>query len=87
MIALVPAVGGALLVAGVLSLVAGLRPTETPETVRVRSGTLTRLRSMPKRTRMLLLGGLAAGVVAWLVTEEERSGGDDSWRSGNFATS
>lgn len=68
MITLVPALGGALLVAGVLSLVAGLRPTETPETVRVRSGTLTRLRSMPKRTRMLLFGGLAAGVVAWLVT-------------------
>lgn len=68
MIALVPALGGALLVAGVLGVVAGLRPTETPETVRVRSATLTRLRSMPKRTRMLLFGGFAAGVVAWLVT-------------------
>ena len=68
MIALVPALGGALLVAGVLSLVAGLRPTATPERARVRSGTLTRLRSMPKRTRMLLFGGLAVGVVAWLVT-------------------
>lgn len=68
MIALVPALGGGLLVAGVLGVVAGLRRTETPETVRVRSGTLTRLRSMPKRTRMLLFGGLVAGVVAWLVT-------------------
>jgi len=68
MIALVPALGGALLVAGVLGLVAGLRPTATPETVRVHSGALTRLRSMPKRTRMLLFGGLAVGVVAWLVT-------------------
>lgn len=68
MIALVPALGGALVVAGILGLIVGLHPTAAPDPVRVRSGTLTKLRSIPRRTRLLLLGGFAAGVVAWLIT-------------------
>ena len=68
MIALVPALAGALIVAGLLGVVAGLRPTDTPTTGAARAGRLARLRAMSRRTRLLLLTGLGAGVVAWLVT-------------------
>ena len=68
MIALVPALGGALIVAGVLSVVAGLRPTPTQPRLHGRSGLLARLRSTPRRTRRLLLVGLGVGVLTWLIT-------------------
>lgn len=68
MIALVPALGGALVVAGIIGLAVGVRPTAAPESVRVQSRQLRRLRAMSRRTRLLLLAGLGAGVIAWLVT-------------------
>lgn len=67
MIALVPALGGALVVSGLIGLVAGLMPTEEPERVQVRSY-LTPLRTMSRRTRLLLLMGFGVAVVAWLIT-------------------
>lgn len=63
MIALVPAVAGALLVGGILALIAGLRPSEIARTVPRR-----RLRPMTKQTRVLLLSGIAGGVLALLIT-------------------
>ena len=68
MIALVPALGGALVVAGIIGLAAGLRPTAEPEPVRVRWANLTRLRGTSRRTQLLLLTGFAVGAIAWLVT-------------------
>lgn len=67
MIAVVPALAGALIVAGILGLFVGLNPAAvSPDR---RTGTsMARLRAMSRRTRMLLLGGIAAGVVAFLVT-------------------
>lgn len=64
MTVLVPALAGALIVGGFLSLTIGLRRRPvTPRPQRSR-----RLRPMSNRTRRLLLGGLAGGVVALLVT-------------------
>lgn len=64
MIALVPALAGALLVGGVLALTVGLRPSP----VAPRPAQPRRLRRLSKQTRVLLLAGLAGGVVALLVT-------------------
>lgn len=64
MIVLVPALAGALLVGGLIALVAGLRPSPVIE----RPSKPRKNRDLTKQTRMLLLGGLAAGVVAFLVT-------------------
>ena len=67
MIALVPALAGALVVAGIIGLFLGLRPAPVrgrrPATRRMR-----RLGDLNRRTRMLVLGGLAGGALAWLVT-------------------
>ncbi len=68
MIVLVPALAGALLVAGVLGLIVGLRPTSDTAQVANRSGPLHRLASTSHRTRLLLLGGLIVGIAAWWVT-------------------
>jgi Flp pilus assembly protein TadB len=68
MIALVPALAGALVVGGLIGMVAGLRRTAAPERVRVGSAYLSRTPSMSHRTRGLLITGLAMGVIAWLVT-------------------
>lgn len=68
MIALLPALAGALVVAGVIGLAVGLRPTAAPEPERVRPSYLTRARSVSRRTRILLAVGLCVGVLAWLVT-------------------
>ncbi len=67
MIALVPALAGALIVAGVIGIILGLRPTPVRER-RPATGRMRRLHKLTRTTRMLLLGGLAGGVVAWLVT-------------------
>lgn len=64
MIALVPALAGALLVGGVLALIVGLRPSP----VAPRPAQPRRPRPMSKQTRVLLLAGLAGGVLALLVT-------------------
>ena len=67
MIALIPAFAGALIVAGLIGVVAGLRPTAVPER-RAASHRMRRVQNLDRATRMLLLGGLAGGILAWLVT-------------------
>ncbi|MGE0307841.1 MAG: type II secretion system F family protein [Acidimicrobiia bacterium] len=67
MIALVPALAGALVVAGVIGVVLGLRPTPVREG-RSRVRRVRRLQHLDRTSRTLLLGGLGAGLVAWLVT-------------------
>ena len=64
MIVLVPALAGALVVGGLIALVVGLRPSPVVE----RPSRPRQVRTITKQTRMLLLGGFAAGVVAFLVT-------------------
>ncbi|GAA1988762.1 type II secretion system protein [Isoptericola halotolerans] len=66
---LVPALGGALAVAGILALVAGIRRVpELPDTGPRRSVLLGRWRGVRRSTRLLLLAGLVAGIVAYLLT-------------------
>lgn len=64
MILLVPALAGALVVGGLIALVVGLRPSPIVE----RPSRPRKVRTVSRQTRMLLLGGLAAGIVAFLVT-------------------
>ena len=64
MIVVVPALAGALVVGGLIALVVGLRPSLVVE----RPSRPRRVRKLTKQTRMLLLGGVAAGVVAFLLT-------------------
>lgn len=64
MIVLVPALAGALVVGGLIALMVGLRPSPAVE----RPSRPSRVRKLTKQTRMLLLGGVAAGVVAFLAT-------------------
>lgn len=65
---LIPAFSGALIVAGVLGLIAGLRPVPVVERVRTPSRRLSRLRSLPRQARLLLAAGFMAGVLGWLIT-------------------
>ena len=67
MIALIPALAGALIVAGIIGIVTGLRSTSTPPS-RAPSRRTRRLQDLDRRTRLLPLGSLAGGVVAWLAT-------------------
>jgi Flp pilus assembly protein TadB len=67
MIALVPALAGALIVSGIIGVFLGLRPTRGPEK-RPSSRRVWRLQNLDRTSRLLLLGGLGAGVIAWLVT-------------------
>ncbi len=64
MIVLVPALAGALLIGGALALIVGLRRYP----VAPRPAQPRRLRPLSKQTRVLLLAGLAGGVVTLLVT-------------------
>lgn len=64
MIVLIPALAGALVVGGLIALVVGLRPSPIVE----RPSRPRKVRTLTRQTRMLLLGGLAAGIVAFLVT-------------------
>lgn len=64
MIVLVPSLAGALVVGGLIALFVGLRPSPVVE----RPSRPRKVRTLTKQTRMLLLGGFAAGVVAFLVT-------------------
>lgn len=68
MIALVPATAGALIVAGILGLIAGLRPIEVTDEARPKSMAFSRVRAMQKRTVLLLLGGSGLGIIAFLTT-------------------
>ena len=67
MIVLVPALAGALIVAGLIGVIVGLRPAPLPEK-RPTSRRSRRFRNLDRTNRMLLLGGLVFGVVAWLIT-------------------
>ena len=60
---MVPALAGALIVAGLIALVIGLRPLP----VRAKAPRRIR-RGISKRTRLLLGIGLVAGALGWLVT-------------------
>ena len=60
-------VAGALLVAGVLLVIAGLVPV-TGDPRRPRTTATTRRTSVPRSTRWRLAGAVIAGLVAWLVT-------------------
>ena len=69
MTALLPAVAGALIVAGLLGIIAGLRPAPArapaPRTATLLSARLARV---SRRTRVLLLVGLAAGAIVAALT-------------------
>lgn len=67
MIALIPALAGALIVAGVIGVIVGLRPVPVPQK-RPAARRMRRLQNFDRTTRMLLLGGFSGGVVAWFVT-------------------
>ena len=64
MIALVPAVAGALIVAGLIGLVVGLKPAP----VRPPRSRPVRRKPMSAATKQLLLVGVVGGCLAWLVT-------------------
>lgn len=64
MIALVPAVAGALIVAGLIGLVVGLKPAP----VRPPRSRPVRRKPMNAATKRLLLVGVVGGCLAWLVT-------------------
>lgn len=63
---LIPALSGALIVAGVIGIIVGLR--RVPVVERPPSRRLARLRRVTPRTRLLLAGGFMAGVLGWLLT-------------------
>ena len=68
---LIPALGGALAVAGVIGVIVGLRRTPPPPPAppyRPQSRLTSRLTSMDRRTKMLALAGVAAGLLIWLLT-------------------
>jgi tight adherence protein B len=67
---LIPALAGALLVAGLIGIVAGLRRTPKPPPAPhgARVGVPGWLRSVTGRTRILILVGLAVGVLVALLT-------------------
>ena len=64
MIALVPAVAGALIVTGIIGLVVGLKPAP----VRRPRSRPVRRKPMSAATKRLLLVGVVGGCLAWLVT-------------------
>jgi Flp pilus assembly protein TadB len=68
--ALLPALAGALVVAGLLGAAAGLRrvPERAPAPPRARPALLRRAGAFTRRTRLLLAGGAVAGLVVALVT-------------------
>lgn len=64
MTALVPALAGGLVVAGVIGLFVGLRPSPVVQ----RPSRPRTVRRLSKQTRILVVAGCAAGVVAYFVT-------------------
>ena len=67
MTALVPAIGGALIVVGVLGVVVGLIPSPERPAAPQRRSPFTWL-GLSRRSRLLLLGGVVVGVVVALVS-------------------
>lgn len=68
MIALVPGVGGALVVAGTLATAAGIRrSSDSMELRRSRPRRLWR-RGISRRNRILIAAGIVVGAIGWLVT-------------------
>lgn len=68
---IIPALGGALIVAGIIGVVVGLTPRPAVESAPRSSRPsplASRWRRLTKRTKVLLAVGLTAGVVVWLVT-------------------
>lgn len=65
----IPGLAGALIVAGLLGLVLGLTPTASTRPGRPGPKVTSLMASTSRRSRLLLLGGLVGGLVAWLVTE------------------
>ena len=66
---LIPGVGGALVVAGVIGVLVGLRRApEKPPSPRPRRRWAGRWRGVSRRTRVLLLAGTAAGLLVALLT-------------------
>ncbi|MGZ6583123.1 MAG: type II secretion system F family protein [Solirubrobacteraceae bacterium] len=61
---LVPALAGALIAAGLVAIVIGLRPAPINDTAPPRASR----RPLTRRTRALLLTGLALGILGWLAT-------------------
>lgn len=71
MTVLFPALGGALVVAGLIGLIVGLRRTPVDAAAppgRRRSRAVARLMQMDRRTQLLALVGLVAGMAVWLIT-------------------
>ena len=71
--ALIPALAGALIIAGLLGAVVGLRPQPAPPPSPQRAGvakapTLARLGSLNRRTRLLLGAGTAVGITVAALT-------------------
>ncbi len=64
----VPAFAGALVVAGLIGAVIGLRPAPTSPSPRERAGTFARAQAVSRRTKVLVVAGLGAGLIAWLAT-------------------
>ena len=70
MTALMPGLGGALVVAGLIGVATGLRrsPASPPAPTRMRLPLATRLGGTSPRTRALLLAGVSAGLLTALLT-------------------
>ncbi|MGF0118787.1 type II secretion system F family protein [Promicromonospora sp. Marseille-Q5078] len=68
--AIIPALGGALVVTGLIGVIVGLRPKTPAPSSAPRTGSYLgrRWTGMTRRTRILLLAGLAAGVLTYLIT-------------------
>lgn len=64
---LVPAIGGSLVVAGLIGVAVGLRRV-APSTLRPRRAGVRRRFTLSRRTKLLLLAGLAAGLVLALLS-------------------
>jgi Flp pilus assembly protein TadB len=68
MTSLIPAVAGALVAGGLLTLPVGLRRTPVVEAAPGRPHEQRRLQPLSRRARLLLLAGFGVGVVTWLIT-------------------
>ncbi len=67
---LIPALAGAAVVAGVIGLIVSIRPVPVDQAApnRHRGGAFARVQRADKRTKILALVGLAAGLIAYLIT-------------------